>query len=138
MLPNVLENYLPTNAGYQARFDSMKAENTANTYMKQVLYSTIAEHGDFNHREGGKPSEVQSYIVDNNISNKFIDKEGKVIPYEKMTRNQKLSYETSVNPPDPGANNPQLGEYRSYFAEIDNSLEHHVVQYLQERNVKKS
>ena len=76
--------------------------------------------------------------MDNNISNKFIDKEGKIILYEKMTWNQKISYETSVNPPDPGANNPQLGEYRNHFIEIDNSLGYHVVQYLQERNVKKS
>lgn len=138
MLPNVLENYLPTNAGYQARLDGMKAENTANTYMKQVLYSTLAEHGDFNHSEGGKPSEAKVFTIKNGIAVKFIDKEGKVIPYERMTEDQKESYEVSVNPKDSGVNNPQLGEYRSYFIEIDNSLEHHVVQYLQERNVKKS
>ena len=138
MLPNVLENYLPTNAGYQARLDGMKAENTANIYMKQVLYSTIAEHGDFNHSENGKPSEAKEFAMKNSNSNMFINKKGKVIPYDQMTYKQKGLYEDAVNPQNTGPNQQKLGEYRNHFIEIDNTLNNHAVQYLQERNVKKS
>lgn len=138
MLPNVLENYLPTNAGYQARLDGMKAENTANTYMKQVLYSTIAEHGDFNHSEDGKPSEAKLFTKNNDSLDMFINNDGKVVSYDKMTIKQKKFYEDSINPQDTGLNKPKLGEYRNYFIEIDNALNNRAVQYLQERDVKKS